>query len=138
MIGQAFRQLIWLAVLALLPAVVHGFIELKLKDPPPTKEGEIEIAQVMTWGDKVQWVDARSKAKFDVEHIPGAVPLNEDHWNALVPAFLDAWEPEIPVVIYCDGGGCEASHAVAKRLKEELKIENVWVLKGGWDSWRRK
>ncbi len=137
MIAQAFRQLAVLLALALAPALVSGLIQLK-GTGPPLVEDEVAPSLVRTWGDRVLWVDARPRAKFDAGHIDGAVLLNEDEWDGLVPAFLDAWEPEKTVVVYCDGGSCDASHAVARRLREELKLENVRVLKGGWKAWPQK
>ena len=137
MIAQAFRQLALLLALALAPALVSGLVQLK-RTGPPLIEDEVAPSLVQTWGDKVLWVDARPRAKFDSGHIDGAVLLNEDEWDQLVPAFLDAWEPEKTVVVYCDGGSCDASHAVARRLREDLKLENVRVLKGGWKAWSPK
>lgn len=137
MIAQAFRQLAILLVLALAPATVSAVIQFKW-NPQPAAQEEVALSAVRPLGDKVLWVDARTRAKFDDGHIPDAVLLNEDEWDRLVPAFLDAWEPEKMVVVYCDGGSCDASHAVAKRLREELKMENVRVLKGGWTAWSQK
>jgi rhodanese-related sulfurtransferase len=94
---------------------------------------------VHEWGDRVLWVDARTRAKYEREHIPGAILLNEDEWNTLISAFLDAWDPDVPVVVYCDGGSCDASHAVAERLRKEYpQVTKVHVLKGGWSAWPGK
>ncbi|MBI4023445.1 MAG: hypothetical protein HY360_00595 [Verrucomicrobia bacterium] len=38
--------------------------------------------------------------------------------------------------IYCGGQECQASRQVAGRLRES-GIEPVYVLKGGWDAWRK-
>ncbi len=138
MIARTFRQLAALLALALLPALVSGAIQLKWNKPEPLAVGEIRAATVKMWGDKVLWVDARSRARFDAGHIAGAVLLNEDEWEKLVARFLDEWDPEKAIVVYCDGGGCESSDAVARRLRTELKLENVWVLNGGWPTWREK
>ncbi|MDB6150147.1 MAG: rhodanese [Chthoniobacter sp.] len=138
MIRTALRQAAALLALALLPAVPSGISQLTILRGADTKSGQVEMATVQSWGDKVLWVDARAKSSFDKDHIPGAVPLNEDEWDALVPAFLDAWQPENPVVIYCDRDGCDASEAVARRLREELQLDNVWVLKGGWRAWQQR
>ena len=138
MIARTFRQLAALLALALLPAVVSGAIQLKWSKPEPLAIGEIRAATVKMWGDKVIWVDARSRARFDAGHIAGAVLLNEDEWEKLVARFLDEWDPEKAIVVYCDGGGCESSTAVAARLRTELKLDNVWVLKGGWPTWKEK
>ncbi len=137
MIAQAFRQLTALLLLALAPALVSGKIQLKRTEPASVQD-EVTASEVRALGDKVLWVDARPRAKFEAEHLPGAVSLNEDEWDRLVPTFLDAWEPEKTVVVYCDGGSCDASHAVARTLREDLKLENVRVLKGGMKAWSEK
>jgi len=134
-IARALRQTALLLALALLPAIVSGVVQLRWDDAEPLAAGEVRAATVREWGAKVQWVDARPRDKFAAGHIDGALLLNEDEWSKLVPAFLDAWDPDLPVVVYCEGGSCEASHAVARRLREELKIGNVHVLKGGLTAW---
>jgi rhodanese-related sulfurtransferase len=133
--ARALRQAMALLALALLPALVSGALQLGWRDKEPLAPGEVRAVTVREWGSKVQWVDARPRDKFNAGHLPGAILLNEDEWNKLVPAFLDAWDPDRPTVVYCDGGSCEASHAVAKRLREELKIGDVHVLKGGLTEW---
>ena len=137
--ARALRQLAALLALALLPAAVSAAIHLQWKKPEPLRDGEVELVAAQARGEKVLWVDARPRAKFDHEHIPGAVLLNEDEWVRLVGPFLDAWEPEKTIVVYCDGGSCDASHAVAKRIKDELQVgSEVHVLKGGWDAWLQR
>jgi len=133
--AQAFRQLGVLLALALVPALVSGVVQWQRGTLTSGPRDEVAAATVKAWGDKVQWVDARPRAAFDKGHIPGAVLLNEDEWDNLVEGFLDAWEPEEFVVVYCDGGSCDESHAVARRLHAELKIDNVHVLEGGIKAW---
>ena len=138
MIARALRQAAVLLALALLPAIVSGALQLRWKDSEPLAPGEVRAATVREWGDKVQWVDARSRDKYEAGHIKGAVLLNEEEWNKLAPAFINDWDPDRPVVVYCDGGSCELSHAVARRLREEFKIGDVHVLKGGITAWSEK
>ena len=139
MIARTLRQFALLLALALTPAIVSGAIHLKWQKPEPLAENEVNLETVRTWGDKVLWVDARPRAKFEREHIPGAVLLNEDEWVRLVGPFLDEWEPEKNIVVYCDGGSCDASQAVARRIKTELQVDSpVWVLHEGWDAWLRR
>jgi len=136
---RALRQLAIVLALALLPALVSGAIQLQWNAETPASHGEVTVAVVHSWGDKVLWVDARSRAKYEHAHIPGAILLNEDEWSALIAPFLDAWDPDVPVVVYCDGGSCDASHAVADRLRTEYpQVEKVHVLKGGWSAWPGK
>jgi rhodanese-related sulfurtransferase len=134
-IARALRQALVLLALALLPAIVSGALQLRWNDETPLAPGEVRAATVREWGGKVQWVDARPRDKFEAGHIEGAILLNEEEWSTLVSAFLDAWDPDRPVVVYCDGGSCEASHAVARRLREELQIGDVHILKGGLTAW---
>lgn len=139
MIRTFVRQAALILALALLPAIVSGVVQLRWNPAEePLAPGEVSVATVRGWGAKVQWIDARTPDKFAAAHIQGALLLNEDDWKKLVPAFLDAWDPDLPVVVYCDGGNCEASHRVAQRIREELKIGNVHVLKGGLPAWSAK
>lgn len=136
MIARTLRQAAILLGLALLPALVAGGFQLKWRPEEPLAAGEVRVATARLWADRVMWVDARPRARYQAGHIPGALLLNEDEWDTLVPAFLDSWDPEKTLVVYCDGGGCEASHAVAGRLRQDFSIETVYVLKGGWAAWQ--
>ena len=138
MLSRLLRQSLAILVLALFPALVSGAWQLRWSTPEPLADGEVRVATVISWGDTVQWIDARSRADFEQAHIPGALLLNEDEWNKLVPKFLDDWDPDKAIVVYCDGGTCEASHRVADRMREELQIGNVHVLKGGFPAWQQK
>lgn len=150
MIVRILKESTGLALCALVPTLISGALQLQWKPggaaatqvewkkEEPLQEGEVRMATVQMWGDKVLWVDARSRQKYDAEHVPGAVLLNEDDWENQVPAFLNEWDPEKAVVVYCDGAACDASHAVRKRLVEELQIPTVYVLKGGWVAWQSR
>lgn len=138
MIARAVRQLALVLALALVPAVVSGAWQLAWQKEEPLAAGEVRLATAREWGERVQWVDARSRAKFERTRIPGALLLNEDEWDKLVGPFLDAWDPDKTLVVYCDGGSCEASHHVAARIRNDLMISGVLVLKGGFAEWQGK
>ena len=138
MIARTLRQLALVLALALVPALVSGAWQLQWRKQEPLAPGEVRLATARLWGDQVQWVDARARAKYERTHIPGALLLNEDEWEKLVGPFLDAWDADKTLVVYCDGGSCEASQAVAERIRTELKIGGVFVLKGGWAAWAGK
>jgi rhodanese-related sulfurtransferase len=135
-IRRAFLQALVLGAIALVPAAISGALQLKKEEP--LQAGEIRSATARQWGEKALFVDARTRARFDAGHIPGALLLNEEEWDDLFPKLADAWDPDKAVVVYCDGGNCDASHRVAKRLEEALSVETVFVLKGGWPAWQRK
>jgi rhodanese-related sulfurtransferase len=102
-------------------------------------KGEVELETVRLWlerKEKVLWVDARPREKFEAGHIPGALLLNPYEWDKLLDPFLDEWDRERPVVVYCDRVGCDLSRQVAERLRKQAQIPRVYVLKGGWRAWR--
>lgn len=139
MIARALREAGFLVALAAVPATMMGVWQLKLN---PAREsalepGEVRAAEAKAWAAEKVWVDTRSRAKFERKKIPGAVLLNSEEWESLVPQFLDAWAPDKAVIVYGDRGSDSAA-GVAHRLREELKIGNVWVLHGGFEEWSRR
>ena len=94
------------------------------------------LSEIAEWKDRVLWVDARSSVDFSGDHIPGAVRLTEDDWNELLPELLKSWEPNCAVVVYCNSRKCHTSEEVAKRLREEVGLKPVYVLRGGWEAWK--
>ena len=98
----------------------------------------VTVTQARAWGENIIWVDARPDNEFARDHVPGALPLNEDRWSELLPQFLATWSPEKKVVVYCGSEGCNASREVARRLRKEAQLPNVFVLEGGWEEWLKK
>jgi rhodanese-related sulfurtransferase len=135
--GRWLRQAALLLMLSFLPAIGQAlYLRDKVSwDAPAIAEGEVELAQAQSWGAAVLWVDARPDTQFQSGHIPGAHQLNEDRWNELLPRFLSAWSPDKRVVVYCSSQSCAASHEVARRLREEAQLTEVYVLHGGWETY---
>lgn len=134
------RQCILLLGLALLPAAGQALYlrdKVSWHSPVPASE-MVTIADAQGWGANAIWIDARPEAEFEQEHVPGALLLNEDRWNELLPQMLAAWSPEKRVVVYCGSESCGSSREVARRLRKEAQLKNVFVLEGGWESWRGK
>ncbi len=121
--------------MAFLPAVLSAFFHPKRPDfGDRPREGEITVATAARRSTDYIWIDARSESHYTTKHIPEALLLNEDEWDDLLPVVLQAWPTGKPAVVYCDSRQCEASDAVAQRLRE-LNIAPVFVLKGGWEAW---
>jgi rhodanese-related sulfurtransferase len=131
------RQALLLVGLAFLPAIGQAvyYGDRAPWNAPLKAENEVELEQANSWGDTVMWVDARPDEQFEADHIPGAISLNEDRWNELLPLMLAAWSPDKRVVVYCSSRSCQASHEVARRLTSEAQLKNVFVLHGGWETW---
>ena len=136
---KIFPQLFVLLVLAVIPAAGSAFFHPKkpLWNPVVTATadpGEVPVQTALGWGDRVLWLDARTKAEYDPAHIPGAMLLNEDDWDGLLPPVLAAWNKDRYLVVYC-GQSCNASKEVAGRLRNDARLPNIYVLKGGWEAW---
>jgi len=135
--SRAFREAVILIALAALPAVGEGFYfrdKISWQSPIPASE-LVTVDQAKGWGDNALWIDARPGNEFAADHVPGALSLNEDHWNELFPAFRERWSPEKKIVVYCSAESCNLAKDVAKRLRDEAQLQNVFVLKGGWEAW---
>jgi hypothetical protein len=116
-----------IAIAALIPAVFY--------DPSPAqtapKDGEISSADVRAVpAERLLWIDTRKNAGGPT--IAGAKRLNSWSWDEQLPAFLDAWEPELAVVIF-GAYGSDESHAIANRLAREIGISRVFVLSEPWE-----
>ena len=131
----AIRQAAFLMILAALPAVAAAF--LHPSRPDPARIPMVDASTVKAWSYPFLWVDARPRAEFLRDGIPGAISLSEEEWERSIDAFLDAWDERNPVVVYCGGGDCGTSESVARRLRKEAAIKEIYVLKGGVSSWRK-
>ena len=137
---RAVREGLLLVAFAALPAIGEGFYfrdKVSWQSPIPASE-LVTVDQAKSWGDSAIWLDARPDEEFAADHVPGAISLNEDRWNELLPQFLASWSPEKRVVVYCGAASCNAARDVAKRLRDEAQIKEVFVLQGGWEEWLKK
>ncbi len=75
------------------------------------------------------FVDARDASEYAQGHIPGAVNID---WRA-VPREVESL-PDGMIVVYCNTGTLSAQAALAARL---MGHDNVVMLQGGLDGWRR-
>ena len=134
------RQILLLLGLACLPAIGQAIYYRNDTSwhQRPVDSALVNVAQAKGWGDAVLWIDARPEEEFARGHVPGAMLLNEDEWDVLLPALLTAWSPQRKLVVYCSRQSCDASHAVAERLRNEARLKNVFVLEGGWEEWEKR
>ena len=131
------REILILIGLAFLPGLGQAiyFREKVSWQGPVAASESVTVAQAQSWGGGALWIDARPDEQFASEHVPGALQLNEDHWNELLPQMLAAYSPEKRVVVYCSSQSCNLAVEVAKRLRQEAQLKNVFVLQGGWEEW---
>jgi rhodanese-related sulfurtransferase len=136
-VKRVVRQALALVALAFLPAIAQAVYYGKSAPwhAPAVEKDEVTLEQARAFGDSIMWLDARPDAQFAQAHIPGALSLNEDRWGELLPQMLTTWSPDKKVVVYCSSQSCAASHEVARRLRTEAELKNVFVLHGGWETW---
>jgi rhodanese-related sulfurtransferase len=79
------------------------------------------------------FLDARPQAFYEMGHVPGALPLPEDDFDRGFAQHESVLRQRFDIIVYCSGYGCEASHIVARKLKE--KGVQAEVLQDGWPAW---
>lgn len=129
---RAVTAALALALAAVAPALVSAWLH-----PRAPAWHRVAEAGTLSWTEaralhNALWIDARSAEDFARGHVDTALSLPASAWDAHVEAVLREWSPGRPVVVYCDGDGCRASHAVAQRLRDELGLSDIHVLAGGW------
>jgi len=129
-----------LVALAFLPAIGQAiyFRDRVSWQSPDLASETVTVERARSWGATAMFVDARPDNEFAADHIPGAMLLNEDRWNELLQEFLAQWTPDRKVVVYCSTMSCNLARDVARRLRQEAQLPNVYVLEGGWEEWLRK
>lgn len=107
--------------------------------PSPGQTGDLEeyavsLGEIPDAG-RVLWLDARTQEVFLQGHVPGALLVNLEDWQAGLDRVFSVWEPGRPVVVYCSSAGCHASAQVAARLRKEFEATNIYHLREGWEGW---
>jgi rhodanese-related sulfurtransferase len=100
------------------------------------KEGDevIEAGEAKKRLDKgALFLDARPEVFYKMAHVPGALPLPEDDFEKAFTRIEPRLRSTFDLVVYCSGFGCEASHIVAKKLKE--RGIQAAILHEGWPAW---
>jgi rhodanese-related sulfurtransferase len=80
--------------------------------------------------------DARPERPFREGHLPRARNLPEAASRNKFPADILELPRERTLVVYCEGGDCQSSLALAKSLHDE-GFKDVRVMTGGWEEWKK-
>ena len=79
-------------------------------------------------------LDARGLDYYEMGHIPGARSLPEDDtFDASFARLEDTLRRRFDIIVYCSGYGCEASHLVARKLRD--RGIHAAILHEGWPAW---
>lgn len=101
----------------------------------PAEPPAIPVAILLEHRDHYEVVDARTDVEFASGHIPGAINLSisqalskRAHGQPLLP-----YSHSRTVLVYCEGGNCNASAQVGRWLTEQGYT--VRLLEGGYPAW---
>lgn len=109
-----------------VPGVVPGAVELGLEI---TVEQAFALFQAGT-----PFLDARHEAEFNEGHATNAIRMTSDEFLPRAGEVM-GFAPG-PVVIYCTGGTCDASHNLAKLL-QQAGFTKIHIMKDGYPAWAR-
>jgi rhodanese-related sulfurtransferase len=136
---SAFRQLAAISGIALMAAgatwLVKGPPARHMRcEPASLKPDEVCLQQIPE-NAAVLWVDARSRADWKRNGLPGSVL-----WNLDPAEDMQAFEAEVAlrvaetprVIVYCGDENCGVSRQVADRIRTLGLGAEVSVLHGGW------
>lgn len=101
--------------------------------PADLKPGEICLADVPK--ENVLWIDARPRAQWEKNGLPGSLLLTDDrheNWEALLAEVAPRLFEAEMAVIYCDTQACGSSEAVAQKLRLLNLGPPIKVLHGGF------
>jgi rhodanese-related sulfurtransferase len=79
-------------------------------------------------------LDARAEELFARGRVPGALNVPAAEAKTELSEELKSADRARAVVVYCEGGDCQSSLALAKRLHDE-GFRDIRVFGGGWEAW---
>jgi len=95
----------------------------------------LEEAEDLWAAGETVFLDARDTGFYLEGHVPRARNLPAAGSGLTVPAGILGLPTDGTLVVYCEGGDCQSSLALAKRLHDE-GFRDIRVFTGGWDEWQ--
>jgi rhodanese-related sulfurtransferase len=106
---------------------------------PAHEQGMIDLARFksMLASPPLQVLDAREPGEYNKGHITGALSLPMSAFlSGGTPELVNALSRDLPIVVYCGGGDCDASRYVAQRLRE-MGFATTFVYEDGYTGWTK-
>ncbi len=80
-------------------------------------------------------LDVRHKDFYDMGHLPGAKSFPLQEFETRLEQILKSIKKDTPILVYCSGIDCDASHTFANLLLAQ-NYTDVKVFPGGFALWR--
>lgn len=146
---KILKEFIFIFLLSTVAGILFGFLK-KIEFFPENTEiyilskkyPEIELINTnelfeIYGKENLTIVDARERIFYEQGHIKGAINIPYDEFEINPDIFLKELDKKKKIVIYCEGGYCEASFRVAEGLFKN-GFKNIGVYIGGYPEWERK
>jgi rhodanese-related sulfurtransferase len=97
----------------------------------------LSLADVIAIQEKKEatLVDARSAEEFAAGHIPGSRSLPYYDMDKRQAVALEGLALTAPLVLYCEGVGCELSFFLGRELQAQ-GYTNIRIFYGGYPEWK--
>lgn len=126
------------------PSTTQGVTSKPLPDRSATNGGaatqpngivvpEADVLEHLAHGT-AYFVDARETDEYAAGHLRGAINVPAGAIYANIERVTSVVAPDQLVIIYCGGGGCDASHNVADALRRDFAYSQVGICEKGWDQ----
>ncbi|MBI1389645.1 MAG: hypothetical protein GC154_14500 [bacterium] len=79
-------------------------------------------------------IDARPAEDYALGHIPGAINLPFNEFDAYFEELGPSLPKDFPIVVYCGGGNCDDSHEVLYQLQAR-NFQDLSIYTEGWREW---
>jgi rhodanese-related sulfurtransferase len=81
-------------------------------------------------------IDARDSDAYDYEHIPGAISIPMNSFEAKIEAFKSSTPASTVIIIYCSSSQCAISRTMAQLMMQKHGFTDVRDMTGGYAEWR--
>ena len=96
----------------------------------------LQEAEDLWAAGETAFFDARGTGPYGEGHVPRARNLPATETKLMIPPDVLEIPRERTLVVYCEGGDCQSSLALAKRLHDE-GFRDIRVMTGGWEEWKK-
>lgn len=145
---RVVRQALTIGILSVLVAVAVQFPLVKRfargefretffqpDEYPGIRMVTLQEAEDLWAGGAAVVLDARAARLFAAGHVPRARNLPAAESGLKIPSDVLEMTRDRTLVVYCEGGDCQSSLALAKRLHDD-GFRDVRVFTGGWAEWQ--
>ncbi|MCX6572093.1 MAG: rhodanese-like domain-containing protein [Candidatus Aminicenantes bacterium] len=105
-------------------------------DNPGVRLITLQEAEDLWAAAETVFLDARGAGPYGEGHVLRARNFPAAASGQELPAEVLKLPRERTLVVYCEGGDCQSSLLLAKRLHDE-GFKDIRVMTGGWEEWKK-